>query len=223
MLGILTVNAVFIFLFFKELKVSTFDPGLAAALGISPLVVHYGFMSLVSLTAVGSFDAVGSILVVAFMIAPPAAAYLLSDRLRHVLLLSALIGAVSAVAGYLVARWLDVSIAGAMASMTGVAFVVALMIAPERGLVAMALRRSRQKVEFAQAMLTIHLLHHAGSPDAAEECHVDHLHAHLRWEPQRAMAIVGSAERGGLVTVEENGVMQLTPEGADVARAAMEF
>jgi ABC-type Mn2+/Zn2+ transport system permease subunit len=59
-------------------------------------LLHYAFMTLVSITAVGAFDAVGSILVVALMIAPPATAYLLTDRLPRVLLLSVVIGAGSA-------------------------------------------------------------------------------------------------------------------------------
>ena len=223
MLGILTIDAAFMAAFFKELKLSTFDPALAAALGISPIVVHYGFMSLVSLTAVGAFDAVGSILVVAFMIAPPAAAYLISDRLSRVICLSALIGAGSVVAGYAVARVLDVSIAGTMAGMTGVAFLGALLLAPDRGLVAMALRRSRQKIEFAESMLTIHLLNHRGGPDAPQECHVDHLHDHLRWRPERVREIVRSSQRSRLITVEDTGRMRLTPAGEERARRALTY
>jgi len=79
--GILFLNALFVGVFYKELKLSTFDAGLATALGFSPALIHYALMGLVSITAVGAFDAVGSILVVALMIAPPATAYLLTDRL----------------------------------------------------------------------------------------------------------------------------------------------
>src|SRR5262249_47108473 len=71
MAGILLLNVGFELLFYKELKLATFDAGLAAALGFSPALVHYGLMALVSVTAVGAFDAVGSILVVALMIVPP--------------------------------------------------------------------------------------------------------------------------------------------------------
>ena len=99
-------------------------------------------MGLVSLTAVGAFDAVGSILVVALMIAPPATAYLLTDSLPRLLVLAAGIGAVSAVAGYWLAYALDASIAGSMATMTGVAFPGRLVLAPGRGLAAAARRRS---------------------------------------------------------------------------------
>ena len=58
-----------VLLFFKELKIATFDAGLAATLGFSPVLVHYGLMTTVSVTTVGSFSAVGAILVVALMLA----------------------------------------------------------------------------------------------------------------------------------------------------------
>src|SRR5690606_29479681 len=151
-------NVVFIALFYKELKLATFDAGLAAALGFSPILIHYALMTLVSVTAVGAFDAVGSVLVVALMIAPPAAAYLLTDKLSRMLGLSALIGVVSAISGFWLARWLDANIAGSMATMTGFIFLLIFLFAPERGMVALALRRQRQRWTFAATALTIHLL-----------------------------------------------------------------
>jgi manganese/zinc/iron transport system permease protein len=72
---ILLITIGLLFSFFKELKISTFDAGLATALGFSPIMIHYGLMSVASITIVGSFDAVGAILVVALMIAPAATAY----------------------------------------------------------------------------------------------------------------------------------------------------
>ena len=220
MLGILVLNAAFLAAFYKELKLSTFDASLAAALGFSPALVHYAFMAVVSVTAVGAFDSVGSILVVAFMIVPPAAAYLLSDRLGRVIGLSALIGALSAVIGYWTARWLDASIAGTMAAASGTLFVLVLLFAPERGLVALARRRVRQRVEFRRQMLAIHLLHHEGTPEAAEESRVEHLSEHLRWTPELAERIVGSARRADLVR-EEGGRLYLTDAGRRAARQAM--
>jgi manganese/zinc/iron transport system permease protein len=217
---ILALNIVLIAVFYKELKLASFDAGLAVALGFSPAVVHYGLMSMVSVTAVGAFDAVGSILVVALMIAPPAAAYLLTDRLGLMLALSAGIGVASAIAGYWVAHWLDASIAGSMAAAAGVFFALAWLFAPERGLVALARRRARQRWEFAQTMLTIHLLNHEGSPEAAEESRVEHLTHHLRWEPEFADRVVRGAERGGLVT-PAGGRLVLTDRGRAVAREAV--
>ena len=88
MLSILLVNISLLLLFFKELKLSTFDKGLTTALGFSPVVIHYGLMSMASITTVGAFDAVGAILVVALMIAPAAAAYILTNNLKKMLLIS---------------------------------------------------------------------------------------------------------------------------------------
>jgi manganese/zinc/iron transport system permease protein len=220
MLGILALNLGFILTFYKELKLATFDAALAAALGFSPALLHYAFMTLISVTAVGAFDAVGSVLVVALMVAPPAAAYLLSDRLPRVLALSALLGAASAVGGFFVARAIDASIAGAMAAMAGAVFLLALLLAPERGLVAQARRRARQRVEFAELMLAVHLLHHEGSAEAAEESRERHLHEHLRWTPAFAQRVVRRAERDALVRRAE-GALALTDGGREAARRAL--
>jgi manganese/zinc/iron transport system permease protein len=219
---VLLVNLTFILLFYKELKLATFDAGLAAAIGFSPALIHYGLMSLVSVTAVGAFHAVGSILVVAFMVAPAAGAYLLTNRLDRMLLYSTGLGAFGALAGYWVAHWLDANIAGSMASMLGIVFLLCLLLAPERGLLAAAARRNRQRWDFAQAMLAIHLLHHEDTPQAAIENRVDHLHDHLRWEPAFARNVVERADLGGLVRLE-NGSLQLTEAGRGLAQSTLKL
>jgi manganese/zinc/iron transport system permease protein len=100
---------------------------------------------LVSLTAVGGFDAVSSVLVVALMIASPATAYPLTVRLSRILSSSSPIGIVCAISGFWLAHILDASIAGSMAAMAGFIFAVVFLLAPERGLVAIARRRTRQR------------------------------------------------------------------------------
>jgi manganese/zinc/iron transport system permease protein len=217
---ILFINLAFVTLFYKELKLSTFDEGLAAALGFKPGLIHYGLMTLVSVTAVGAFDAVGSILVIALMIVPPVTAYLLTDRLSKMLVLSVLIGIVGAVSGYWLARFLNTNIGAAMVTMLGVAFALAFLFAPQRGLVAIARRRQRQKWEFAQAALAIHLMNHESLPEAAEENRIVHLSRHLRWEPEFAAEVVERAQQRGLV-VRHNGHLALTDEGREVAREAI--
>ncbi len=218
--AILVAVAAFVGVFYKELKLSTFDPALAAALGLAPGLVHYALMTLVSVVAVGAFDVVGSILVVGLMIAPPAAAWLLTDRLPVLLGLSVLIGVVSAVTGYWLARGLDASIAGAMAVMAGVWFAAAFAFAPDRGLVAQARRRARQRVAFAERMLLVHLLHHEHTPEADRECRVGHLQEHLRWERAFASRAVKAAERGGAVT-RAGDLLALTEAGRVAAQRAM--
>lgn len=217
---VLGLNVLFITLFYKELKLATFDAGLAATLGFSPVLLHYALMSLVSITAVGAFDAVGSILVVALMVTPAAAAYLLTDDLRRMLALSALIAVVSAIGGYWLARGLNANIAGSMATVTGGVFVLVLLFAPERGLVALAQRRSRQALEFAQAMLTIHLLQHEGRPEATEESRIEHLVEEIRWQPRFAERVVRHAERAGML-LRQHERLVLTEDGRHYARQAM--
>lgn len=218
--AILLLNVVFITLFYKELKLATFDAGLAAALGFSPALVHYALMTIVSVTAVGAFDAVGSILVVALMVGPAAAAYLLTDSLPRMLLYSAVIGIFGAIGGFQLARQIDANIAGAMATTVGLIFAAVLFFAPQRGLLSIARRRRRQRWEFAQTALAIHLFNHEGTPEAAEENRLDHLQQHLRWEPEFALQIVERA-RGGKLIVQENGMLALTEEGREMAVKAV--
>src|SRR5262249_42949339 len=153
--AILVVNVLVLLLFYKELKLVTFDTGLAIALGFSPALLHYGLMALVSVSVVGAFEVVGSPLVVALMIGPPATAYLVTDRLSRMLLWSAAIGIAAAVGGYWMAHLLDASIAGCIAVMTGFCFALALLLAPQRGLLAVAYQRYQQRREFAQTMLVM--------------------------------------------------------------------
>ncbi len=218
--GVLVLNLLFLVVLYKELKLSTFDAGLAAALGFAPGALHYALMGLVSVTAVGAFDAVGSVLVVALMVAPPAAAYLLTDRLPVLLGLSAGIGAAAAVGGYWAARIIDTNIAGAMATVAGLAFALAFAFAPERGLVAQMLRHRQQRRFFAEKMLAVHLLHHEGLPEAERECRVGHLREHLRWQDDFARLAVGAAVDDGFAT-RRGDRLALTERGRAFAQEAM--
>ena len=218
--GILVLNCVFILLFYKELKLATFDASLAATLGFAPTIIHYGLMSLVSVTTVGAFDAVGSILVVALIAGPPATAYLMTDSLARMLILSAIIGGVNAVGGYWVAYLFDVSIAGSIATMTLLIFGTVFLIVPNRGIIAIARRHARQKWEFAQTMLVIHLWNHEGLPEAAEESAIANLHEHLRWNPTFASQVVRYALNNRCV-LQEEAQLVLTEHGRTIAQQAL--
>jgi manganese/zinc/iron transport system permease protein len=220
MWAFLLANFAFVYFFYKELKLATFDPALAMAFGFSPFVLHYALMALVSFTAVGAFDAVGSILVVALMIAPPAAAYLLTDRLSRMLVYAVLIGAAGAVGGYWLAHGLDASIAGSMAAAQGLLFGLVYLLAPGRGLLAAARRRYRQKWEFAQRLLAIHLSQHEGAPGAEFERRLENLEKHFLWAPGFAREVVRRSERNGLIA-ESTGQLTLTDEGRKLAKEAL--
>lgn len=220
---ILILNFTVILLFFKELKISTFDPGLAKAKGFHPVIIHYGLMTLVSITVVGAFDSVGSILVVALMIAPPAAASLLTRRLHILLILAALIGAVSAVFGYILAVIFDVSIAGSIAVLCGVSFALSWLFAPKRGLVALRLLRKEQKMDLSISMLVVHLSHHGGydgNTVQEEECLEGHLTEHINWSPVFAEKVVHRAIKNKLIYKEKN-ILRLSSAGLELSRDVM--
>lgn len=169
LMGSLTLlNLLFILLFYKELKLATFDAGLAAALGFAPGALHYGLMALVSFTSVGAFQSVGALLIVAFLIIPPATAYLLTQRLPVMIALAVGVGVVSSLAGYAIAIWLDASIAGMMASVAGLCFALAFLFSPVEGYLTTRMRRERQRLEVAARLLVTHLAHH-GQPVSEQE------------------------------------------------------
>ena len=217
---ILVVNAALIILAWKELKLATVDAGLAAVLGFQPLVIHYTLMSMVSVTAVGAFDAVGSILVVALMIAPPATAYLLAERLGSMIGLAVVIAAAGAALGWAAALALDVSIAGSIATAGGVVFGLAFLMAPERGLLAQVRRRSGQRLDFAVRLLLVHLLHHESTPEAAEECREKGLFRHLGWRESWTRRVVAKAEQRALVS-RDGELLLPTDDGRRLADDAV--
>jgi manganese/zinc/iron transport system permease protein len=124
----------FIFIFYKELLVSSFDPGLATSVGINATAVHYAIMCWLSVVVVSAFEAVGAILVVAMLIIPGATASLLASRLPTIQVLTVAHAAISSVAGIHLSTWLDCSTAGAMVVMASVLFVGAWIFSPSQGL-----------------------------------------------------------------------------------------
>lgn len=143
---VLIVVLIAIIAFYKEWKITSFDPALAASLGIPAVLMHYVFMSLVSVTTVAAFDAVGAIMVVAMLITPAAAAYLWTDRLSVMLILSGAFGVISAIVGYYIAVWLDTSISGSMAFSTGILFAISFLCSPKHGVVAKFIRPTETKL-----------------------------------------------------------------------------
>lgn len=122
--SVLILVILFVTIGFKQLKITSFDPEYAVALGISATLWNYLLMALVSFTTVASFESVGAILVVAFLIAPAATAYLISNRLKTMIWITCLIGFLCAFLGYYLAVTLNASIAGSMAAVCGLIFAI---------------------------------------------------------------------------------------------------
>ena len=215
---ILICTVILLFLFFKELKVSTFDAGLSSALGISPIIMHYGLMSISSVTVVGAFDAVGAILVVALMIAPAATAYLLTSDLKKMLLLSIVFGVSSAIGGYWMAHWLDASISGSMTTVLGLVFLAVYLFAPRKGLIAVLYRQKQQRTEVSLLTFLLHLNNH----QEENERHINHLNEHINWQKVRSKTVLDLALKNNMIVIE-NDLVALTEKGKEFTDLALEY
>lgn len=152
LLGAVTVaNLVLLILFWKELKVSTFDPTFSKVNGISPKLVSRILLIAVAVTAVTAFESVGAILVVTMLIVPAVTAYLLTARLLSMVIVTGVIGWISAIGGYGSAVALDASIAGAMGLVATVCFTLALLFSPRYGVITKLVLRFRRRSAAARA------------------------------------------------------------------------
>lgn len=215
---ILLITITLLIAFFKELKVSTFDKGLAASLGFSPAIIHYGLMSVSSVTTVGAFDAVGAILVVALMIAPAAAAYLLTTDLKKMLGFAIGFGIFSAISGYWVAHLLDASIAGSITTVLGLVFLLVYLFAPTKGIIAVMYRERQQRIEVSLLTFLLHLKNH----DEVEERHVNHLNEHINWQKVRAKSVLDLAQKNNMIHIDNN-IVSLTEKGDEFTSKAIDY
>jgi manganese/zinc/iron transport system permease protein len=161
--AVLAVNLGLVVVFFKELKICAFDPQLATALGIPANVLHYSSMALTAATLVAAFESVGSILVLAMLIAPAAAAHLVTDRLPRMIGLSLLVASLSALGGHALAitvppvlfprlgfpSVVDASTAGMTAVVAGMFLVAAILFGPRYGLLVRLVNQARLGMNIA--------------------------------------------------------------------------
>lgn len=129
---VLIINIVFIIIFFKEIKISIFDKVLASSLGLMPVLIHYLLMTMVSITAITSFEAVGATLMISFMVGPAATAYIISKRLKEMMFYSVVFGVISSIIGVNLAMKLDVSISGTISVTIAVIFLIVFFINKKR-------------------------------------------------------------------------------------------
>ena len=127
-LGLFGLNLSLLLLAFDRFQLTSFAPSFALSLGVSVGFWHYLLVSLVSVTAVAAFDLMGSILVVAFLVIPSATAYLISQRLKPLLGLASAYAIAAVILGFGLAWWLDTALSAAMAFMSGLLFVLTLLI-----------------------------------------------------------------------------------------------
>lgn len=222
---VLLINLVFVVGFYKELKITSFDPALATTMGINARLMHYLLMTLVAITAVASFEAVGNILVVAVLIVPPAAAYMLTDRLSIMIVLSLVIAAAAAVLGHLGAMtvpaafgYSSVSTAGMIAVAVGLLFALAVLLGPRHGVISKLIHHVslglRIAAEDVLAMLYRIEELAVGPQSAVVPAHLDEA---MRLSTFRRRLLVTGLVRRGLVRRDASRLL-LTDRGRERAR-----
>ena len=206
----LVVSLAFVLACWKELKIVAFDPALAKALGIGVPLVHYALMTLVAGTTVLSFESVGSILVIALLVAPAATAQLLTDRLGRLVLLASADAVLSSILGYVLAVVFNAPVAGMIATVAGALFVLALALAPRQGLASRWASRVSLNVRIASEDVLGAL--YRESEKSSAEVTARRPRGVLPWLAVRALLIRGDVRR------EQGGGLSLSPQGHDRAQ-----
>lgn len=125
-----------VFVFYKELVLTSFDPVMAEASGMKVGLIHYLLMLMLTLVTVVSLQTVGVILVVSLLITPASTAYLLTHRMSTMIFLSAAIGAISAIVGLFFSFSFNLSSGPSIVVVATAIFILAFIFAPRRGLIA---------------------------------------------------------------------------------------
>ncbi|MFD2117223.1 metal ABC transporter permease [Paenibacillus yanchengensis] len=129
--AIIVIGAVY--LFYKELLVYSFDETMAQAYGLKTGWIHYGIMVLLTLVTVASLQTVGVILVVSMLVTPASTAYLLTNRMSNMIVLSALFGALSAIIGLYVSFVYNLPSGPVIALVATILFLIVFLLSPKQG------------------------------------------------------------------------------------------
>lgn len=196
----------FIAAFYKELKLTMFDDTLAKGLGLRPELMHFVWLGIVSITTVAAFEIAGSILVVALMIAPPAAAFLLTRRISAMLITSCLIGVVCSIAGFYVGYFLEVAPTGPIASITGFAFLLAVAFSPRQGLLAKHRNRGKLRKELFQQLLLARLTEPKASNAQNSVFTVEQVFPNVAWTRQQFQQALANCRQQRWIEGDEEKV-----------------
>jgi manganese/zinc/iron transport system permease protein len=220
-LGVLVFNAMVIGLLYKEFKITAFDPEMASAAGIPARPMYYLLMALVAITTVASFESVGSILVIAMLIVPAAAAQFAAVRLGGVIAWSLVFAIVSAVGGHLAAitvpgwfGFIDTSTSGSMAVVSGLVFTGSFLMAPRRGLIARwwARRMLRHRIAREDLLGTLFRWQEEQAT-AAPGPTIDTLLSRLRQTRKKLTRAVARLRRERLIEPGDATEIRMTAEG----------
>ena len=210
---VLLINIVFIAVFFRKLKISSFDPVYAGVAGIAGAGLYYVFMALVSFTAVSAFESVGAILAIAFFISPAASAYLISKDLKITVFLAAVYAVVNSCIGYFLAVKFNVSMSGMCAVVSGLTFMITIAVYPG-GIITKMIRYMKNKNRFSRELLILHIDNHTGKKNALGELGYSTIREHIAWSDRKLKYVLDKLIKKGYVyRAKERGVYSLTETG----------
>ena len=209
---IFIIDLVFVGVFFKELKISTFDKNLSLISGFTPVVIYYALMSLVSITTVGAFNAVGSILVISYMVVPSATAYLLTHDLKKMIFISVFTGVLNSVLGFYTAYLYDLSIAGTIAVVNGIIFFLVFIFEPRNGIIRKIINEKRKRNEFAEVTMMLHLINHENTDRECTECNIKKINEHLCYAKNKFEKVLKDILNKDFIYIE-NDIIKVTENG----------
>ena len=210
---VLLINIVFIAVFFRKLKISSFDPVYAGVAGIAGAGLYYVFMALVSFTAVSAFESVGAILTISFFISPAASAYLISTDLKITIFLAAVYAVVNSCIGYFLAVKFNVSMSGMCALVSGLTFMITIAVYPG-GIITKIIRYIKNKNRFSRELLILHIDNHTGKKNALGELGYSTIREHIAWSDSKLKYVLDKLIKKGYVyRAKERGVYSLTETG----------
>lgn len=202
---VLSLNSITIIGLYKELKLTSFDHILGFTLGFKPLLLTSILMALVSITSVASFNAVGSVLVIAFMIGPPLTANLITHKFPKLIAFSLVISVMNVIMGYQFAHYFDVSIAGSMAFVTGLVFTFTYLFSKDSGYITTKFRKHSQRLKFGRYIILFLLQEH-------EELNFKEIQTTTKWPESKILKIVDQLKDQEFIFNYE-GTYKLTQAG----------
>jgi manganese/iron transport system permease protein/iron/zinc/copper transport system permease protein len=198
--------------FFRQLQLTSFDPVMAASIGIPVVLVDYALTTCTALVVVSGVSIVGVILVVGMLVIPASTAYLLCDRLSRMLIVSALFGVSAFGLGYWFSEAINVAPGSAIVVAGCVQFLIVLVVAPRYGLVADWLRRQRMvPQQLVEDVLGVLLR------ASQQRLAIGALVKELPTGTKRFRRALASLDKQGLLEVSGDTV-QLTPSGEKEGR-----
>jgi manganese/zinc/iron transport system permease protein len=209
---VMIINMIVIAFLWKEFKLSSFDSALATSMGFSATLLHYLLMMMVAVTTVASFEVVGSILVVAMLIVPPATAQLLTNRLAPMLLLACVFAVLSSVIGYWLASehvW-NVDPSGAMVVAAGGMYALAVLFAPQYGILSTLIRNLQTSLRILREDLLL-MLYRLEEIDATKRLRPDEAMTAVGGGPLARWALAMLRHRGRVNV--SGGQLQMTDDG----------